>query len=214
MNQLYYFYLSLLLSVALMGWYRYRLLDRASRVICLLITATFIAESIAFYTGMVYRNNMPVYSIFNILQLMLICLYFNYSIDMFFKRHVGVWLAILVLVLGICNICFLQPLDQFNSYFLIFESVLVIFLCIFAYTRLLFTVEDLRLRAYPHFWFLSIGFAFWSFTLVNWAMYDYFIEQSQGDTHFVNLFIVFVNLLTYSGTGIVFYLYPYMIKKQ
>jgi len=214
MTQLYYIYLALLLGVSLMGWHRYRLFDKASRVVSLLITATFIAESIAFYAGRVYQNNMPVYSIFNILQLMLLCLYFNYSIDVFINRHIGAWLAVLVLVLGIGNISFLQPLDQFNSYFLIFESVLVIFLCIFAYTRLLFTVEDLRLTTYPHFWFLSIGFAFWSFTLVNWAMYDYFIEQLHGNTHLVNLFIVFINLLTYSGTGIVFYLYPNMIKKQ
>jgi len=206
----YYFYLLVLFVVFSCSLYRYKHLDKASRIFSLLIGLTFITETVAYIVARIYRNNMAVYSIFNPVQMFMYSLYFNYAIDVFRKRHIGIYIGIIASLLGLVSILYFQPITHFNSYFLIFEGITVIGMSLFAFFRLLLISDGLILYKYAHFWLMAILVSFWAVTFFDWSMYEYFSNQSKEPLWIVNLFILMENIVSYLAFGFVFLLYPKM----
>jgi len=95
------YYLALLISLfssglpVLFAIPRYRLLDKASKIIFLLLALAFVTECTAAIVAQHLHNNMSVYNISNLGQVFLISLYFNYCIYDFKKYNVGILIGIL-----------------------------------------------------------------------------------------------------------------------
>lgn len=189
---------------------RYKRLDLAAKIFCIFTGMAFTAESLAFFTARRYHNNMPVYAIYSLLEFGIISLYFNYSIEAFRRKNIGIYIGITGIMIGICNIIFLQPINTLNSYFLFVEGIAIITMSLFSFFQLLLHEEGLKLYAYPHFWFpVALSF-FWSITFLNWGLYDYFLAHIHEQVWIINLSILAVDIITYSTIGIVFFLYPKM----
>lgn len=190
--------------------YKFKIIDLPSRILCLLLGLTFISELTAFAAAKKYGNNLPVYAVFSIVQLVLVALYFNFTIDVFSKKNIGLYIGGLGIVVGILNSMFLQPVNTFNSNFLFFEGLCIIAMALFSFFRLLLMNDDLRLHQYPHFWFGVILVLFWSVTFLNWGLYDYYSIKFKNEVWKIGTSILVVNVFTYMAIGINFLIYHKM----
>jgi len=207
------FYVCLLFIVAVIALARYKVLDQASKVFCLLIVITSFTECIALYCSHFLHNNTQVYAIFNILQMVLTCLYFNYSIDVFYKWNLGYHFAALSIIAGVLNLIYLQPINTFSSYYLVFECLGVISMSLFSFFRLLLMHEQLRIKYYFHFWLPTCLIFFWSVTFFCWSLHDYLDHSGITNSWLLYLVIITTDILTYSSIGFLFLYYPKMKEK-
>ena len=154
------YYLSLLFASGC-GFIRFKRVDLASKILVVLVCCGFINEIAAYYLAIKYHTNMALYTVYAFIEFGLLCLYFNSVIDVFAKKNIGIYIAVGGIVLGVTNMIFVQHLDSLNSFFLLFESLMVIGMSLFAFFRLLLKHDSLTLYRYPHFWFISIILFFW-----------------------------------------------------
>jgi hypothetical protein len=212
-NVAYVSYLIALVFACICSLYRFKKIDAAARILSALMCCALINECAAYYLARQYHNNLPLYAFYCFLEYGLLCLYFNRIIDVFVKRGIGVYIAIGGISLGILNLVFIQNINTLNSYFLFFEDLSVIALSLFTFFRLLLKHDSLHLYRYPHFWFITILTFFWSITFLNWGLYDYFNLELRQEAWKINFGILLVGIVTYSGFGLVFLLYPKMRNK-
>lgn len=211
-NIQYYIFYVVIVTSLLLGLYRFKSMDKASKVFVVLLSITVLCELSAYYGSVKYHNNMPIYAIYSIVEFFMISIYFNQVIDVFRKQNIGYYIAMAGVILGVFNLIFFQGIYTLNSYFLIFEGICIIGMSLFSFFRLLLVNDQLKLYRYPHFWFATILAFFWSVTFLNWTLYDYLLIHFNSITWIVNLSIVIVNLVTYSAISCVFILYPKMQK--
>ncbi len=205
-----YIYLLSLLFASVCSISRFKKTDKASRILSILISCAFINESAAYLLAKIYHNNLALYNIYSLVEFGLLSLYFNYMIDVFIKKNIGFYVGIAGILMGILDLIFLQHLDSFNSYFLLFEALSVIGMSLFAFFRLLLKHDSLTLYKYPHFWFISILLFFWSITFLCWGLYDYINQTLRQSALNINTALAIVGIVTYVGLGCVFLLYPKM----
>lgn len=205
----YIYFLSLLFT-ALCGIWRYKKLDTASKILSILICCALINEYAAYYLAIKYKNNLALYDIYSIIEFGILCLYFNKVIDVFIEKKIGIYIGIGGIIFGIMNLIFIQHLNSFNSYFLLFEGLSVIGMCLFAFFRMLLKYDSLKLYKYPHFWFISIILFFWSITFLTWGLYEYITQQLRQSASNINTGLAIIGTITYCCLGCVFLLYPKM----
>ena len=207
-----YLYFATLLLAMICSLYRYKILDKASRIFSFFVVLSAIAEFIACFFAKKYHNNIPVYTIYSLIEFGFISLYFNYSIDVFISNKIGYYIGFAGITWGIINIIFLQGLNRMNSYFLIIEGLLIICMALFSFFRLFLKYDQLLLHRYHHFWFATILVFFWSITFFNWSFYEYFIIKHKEEMWIVNSSILIVNIITYLAISFVFILYSKMTR--
>jgi len=216
-NNTEYFYLhvSLLLGAILFsvlcGIFKFRTVDFPAKILCVLLGVTFLNEITASVFAIKYHNNLSVYSIFNIVQFVLLAAYFNFAIDVFRKSNIGLYIGIAGMAVGILNIVFLEPLGNFNTNFLLFEALCIIAMALFFFFRLLLVNDNFQLHRYPHFWFSVILVFFWSASFLCWGLYDYYIYLKKG-SKIISYSILAINLITYIAIGISFLSYHKMTR--
>lgn len=203
-----YTVIAMIIIAVVCGIYRYKYLDGASRILLLMISIGLSNEIIAYYFAKVYHNNMKVYNSYSIVELFILSLYFDKSIAIFQKWHIGIYIGSIGVVLGITNFLFLQSLSSFSTNYLLFEGFCIILMALIAFYYLLLNQDDLRLYRYPHFWFTSILLFFWSVTYVTWGIFP--IIHSKENVKLVGTFLSVVNAISYIAITLVFLLYPKM----
>ena len=205
---IYYVYLILLMLTCAISVFRFRKSELPLQILAVFLIVTFVTEVLAFLFARWQGNNMPVYGVYALLQSFLICAYFNYSIAVFRVGNTGIKIGGLSLLVGIANSIWLQPLNGSNIYFLYFEGILTIALVLFSFARLMLEESDQRLSSNPHFWIGITLVFFWSLTFCNWALYEYVFVKHNDYYWVVSLASLFINIITYSGLGLVFLFYP------
>ena len=182
--------------------------DRNVRFMSHLLGITAIIELASLIYAKRYHNNMPIYAVFNPVNCMLTCFYFNEAIDVFRRRHVGFIIGIVSLAVGITNLVFLQPINHLNNYYLFFEGILIISLSLLSYTRLTLAQynneKDVPLYHNLHFWIASILTFFWTTTFLSWGLYEFLSVKSPASMWLINLLIITVNIITYGSFSILF----------
>jgi len=204
----HYIYFTSLLFAGVYGVYRFHKLDTPARILVVLVCCDFINEIIAYYLAKKYHNNLPLYSIYSLIEFAFICVYFNETIDIFNKKKIGFYIGTIGVTLGVCNIIFFQPLNSLNSYFLLFEAILVIGMSLFAFFRLLLKEDTLQVFRYSHFWLTTILIFFWSSTFLYWGLIDYITLRLPQVVLKINFAELIVAILTYGSIGCIFLLYP------
>lgn len=215
-GELLYIHLSnsynlVLLLVSVFAVFNFRKMELASRIICVLIWIASITEVLAWYTAKHFHNNLPVYNIFSYLELTLVCLYFNYSIDTFRKRFIGYYIALAGILLGLLNTIFFQPLTTLNSNFIFVECLCIVSMSLYSFYRLLLVSNNLYLQNNTHFWVPCVLIFYWCTTLFSWGMYDFFAGLLQEKTAILNICLLMVNIITYLAYATIFFL-PSKIK--
>ena len=190
---------------------RYRHLDKALKVLCINFGITLLGESVAVYTALIFHNNMPVYALLGIADIVMTCIYFNYSIDCFRKNHVGYVLAGISVMAGILNFVFLQPLNSTNNNFTYWQGILVILLCIFSMIQYLRNSERNPYQSSIHFWISALLMIFWILSFLYWGLYEYLLEQFSGHQWVIDYMMVWICCATNICFSLILLLYR---KKQ
>jgi len=209
----YTYYISLLFACAC-GIQRFNKIDNASRIISILLCCAFLNEGAAYFLAKWQHNNLALHNIYCFIEFGLLSLYFNYIIDVFAKRNIGIYIGVAGVLISFFNAFYIQDVNVLNSYFLFFEGLAVIGMSFFAFFRLLVKNDGLNLFKYPHFWFLTILVFFWCITFMSWGLYDYINLKFQNTVFNINTILLAIGVITYTSLGIVFILYHKMQKKQ
>lgn len=202
-----FFYLGVLVFAFLSSLVRYKRVDRAAKILPTMLGVTLLSEFLGYVFAIKYHNNMPVYHFFAPTQLILIILYFSRSIDVLKTKKTWLYFSIIGIIAGIVNTLFLQPLDTFNTYYLLFEGICIISFCLFAFYRMLEN-DDTAVLNNPHFWVSCIFLFFWCTTYINWALYKILGTKMHQMMPFIGISIWIINIITYLGLASVFLFYP------
>lgn len=192
-----------LLSIAV-----FRTNDTASKIIGILVLVTFLNERVGNYYAYTHQNSNVIYGIFNPIQLLIVAIYFNFSIDLFRKKNIGIIIGIIGCIMGFIDY-YLLP-DKMNNVFLLSESVIIVAMCLYSFYRMLVIDDGLRLITYPHFWFTAIFLFFWTSLFLIWGLYDFLIEKVGVSADVFQIILLTVNVITYLAFGVVFLLYNKM----
>lgn len=190
--------------------YRWKNLNRPDKIIGLLLLITFISECISLYLTVSIRNNLYAYHIFNPLQLCLIALYYNYAIPFLKKRHIGIIIAILGVIVGLLNSVYLQPFGTFPSAFLLFEAFCIIILSLLSFYSILYE-EDYKITTNVQFWISVLFLIFWAFTFFLWGSYVSFTQVLKDKLSLIAGMIAGINFIFYPSLFIIFLFYRKMI---
>lgn len=203
----YYIAIALILSALLLAitgcLIYFKILDKASKIIAVYLVAAFITELLAFIGLLNNQYNISVYNSFSIIQYILLISYFGTLHNKYAYR--------ILLLIGvsfyIINHFFFQDFSsQPNSNFLAFESVTVVFLVLIYFYRQLSQKNSSYLLTH-HFWFNAILLTFWSFTLIIWVIGYTLHSPSLQLTRLLNYMMWAINIITYTGFGLVFLFY-------
>lgn len=194
----------ILIFALLSGLITYRYLDKSAKTILVLVALTLLVEQLATFFAYKFHNTNYVYGLFNPIQLYLILLYYNYSIDKFYGNNIAKIIGIICCILGLVNYFFIQSPEKMNNFFLLFESIIVIGFSLYAFYRMLLVDDNLILTHQPHFWITSIFLFFWTITFFIWGLYDYMTITLGVGVWLVHSLLIIANVINYVGFGIVF----------
>lgn len=192
------------------GIYNFKSLDKASRILLFLMLFTFIIESVADYFIVKYNNSNVVYGLFNPIQLLFIAAYYNYSIEGLKKSKIALLIGGVGTMFGFVNYIWIQTPFKMNNFFLLFESLIVIALSLYAFYKMLLEDEQLVLTKYQHFWLTSIQLFFWTATFFIWGLYNYMTVTLGIGASIIHIVLLSVNVIYYVGMGTVFLMYNKM----
>lgn len=204
-------YQIVVLIATIIGLIHYKRMDKASKVILWFIVVTFISETAAFSSAIIYNNNLLVYHIYNPIQFLIICYYYNLTIEAFKSRNIGLKLGIIGVLYSTLNTLYFQnPLREMNTNFLIPESILIIAMSLYSFYELLAS-ESYDVYSNNKFWFSAFLLTFWSFTFCYWLIGPS-LYKSTKNTLWLDIMIWAINVLCYSGFAIVFLSFRKMKK--
>lgn len=210
MRWLYILYLGCILACLLAGMRHFGKLDTPARIMSVLVGITLVSETIAYVAAKYYQNNLMVYAVFNVLQLTLLCLYFNYAIDLFKRFHIGVVAAVATIATGIFIARSLPHEAAFHSTFLMLEAFTIIVFSLFGLNSLLRRYRVVPIGKSPHFWFMLTWCTYWCLTGTAWSVYGYMSRNHPEYTSVLNFLLLILAMLTYVSMAFIFHQYPKM----
>lgn len=151
---LYYLNIMLISIAGLMGLLRWRRSDTAVRTFSTLILVIMLCELMAWWWAQRYGNNNVVYRAFDIVQIIVVCIYFNKAIHWMRRRDLGLWLAGGFLFLGLAEYLPHWQVNTSTNYFLLAEGLVILCLCTLLQVQLYRTPGPLPVTSFAHFWFI------------------------------------------------------------
>lgn len=210
---LYTIYLSVLSLLTLLAAWRFRQIDCATRMIALFVWLGLVTE-IAARLVILHAskpNNHPVYNISCLIEWLLICLYYNYSLSSLRRKHTGWYLGIGGIVFGIVNLTCLQAVTRMSSNFLFFECAGILSLSFYSIYKLVLIDDDnLQFQRKTNFWIPLILVFYQMSALWSWVAYKVYVEVDTHATSLLLLLLLLNSIITYSALFIILLLYPKM----
>ncbi len=198
--------LLLVLSIAVVtGSLNYRSMDIGTKIFYYLTILGLVSESLAYYAAFRYTDNLPVYNISSIIELFLLCLYFNYTIAIFRKRNLGWIIAVFSLIAGIINNFFIQSLYGITTNFLFYQAFVTITLSMISLSTFIKMDDPRQAKKEVHFWLPVILIFSWSFTYLLFSLIAFYEKNVPAG---VVLLLFLVSISTNMAIGLVFFFYP------
>lgn len=138
------------------GLLNLRSLSAASKTLCLYLGLCVLSEVTAFLMARLYRNNMPVFHVFNPLLFVVLAVYFQRVSPALQKWHLGYWSAGICVAIGVLNTTFSQPIGTMNSNYLLLEGLFACALAFAVLYDLLKDEDNVFIFRVPHFWITVI----------------------------------------------------------
>lgn len=203
-------YEALLLFTAASAISRWRFLSNADKWIAILLLITILQEGIAGVLRTLYVNNFITYHIYTPIELYFIINYFIRATRVKNATILGITLGLFAVLLSILNTIYLQGLKQWNSYYLLFEGIVVICFCLFSFYRILIR-DNVTPKNMALFWISSNFLFYWCLTFINVGMYPLIIGTTNLLRLLISTTLLYANLLFYAGIAIVFLRYKKLV---
>ncbi|WP_293299849.1 hypothetical protein [Pedobacter sp. UBA4863] len=197
-----------MLSTAIaIGLYNLRHMDRALKIVLLLLFVSLSSEILGIYAAYRFRNNIPVYNTYSIIEATLVCLYFNELFLVKKRKWIGNILAGIIFLSGIAYHLAYHPNNATSSIFLTIEGFLTIIFCL---TYIYKTALGVMPRRYQHIWISLVFLVYWTLTMLNWVSYDYLTIALPKHKWIIDHIIFLTSLLTNLCFTILFIRLPYL----
>jgi hypothetical protein len=198
----YYLYLGVLFVLSAISVIGKMTKGNGRRFLSLLFCCTFVSEVFAEILSRVIHNNLMVYHCFNPIQFLLISLYYNSIIPEFRRKKTGFYIGILGIMFALTNSLFIQTVNEFNSNYLLFESILIIAMSLHSFYSII-KRDDIDILKHEPFWISLVFLLFWSITYTYWGL-GYAFDTSEGHIFWIMIDILWiVNMLTYMGFAVI-----------
>jgi hypothetical protein len=206
----YVIYYLLVTVTTVVCWLCFAQQHKADKIISILMLVTLVEEIVSYCVLKVNKSNLPVYHFYSPVEFLLISLYFNYSLELFYKWNIGIIMGGLGIIFGAANTLFIQNLNSINSYFLLFEGTIIIAYCLMAFHQILLDEEHLPYR-FANFWIAAFLLLYWGITFTGWGVYaSTYNHKFALNTMFIQLLKI-SNYLFYAGLAVVFLSYKKLI---
>ncbi len=177
--------------------------------ICVLLVITVVQEAIAGFLSARHINNFLSFHIYTPIELFIVINYFVRATIIPNARAVGLYSGLFVVGLSIANTIFLQPYYKMNSYYLLFEGILIISLCLFSYYRLLIRDDVIPTRM-TVFWITTFYLFYWCLSYINLGMWTA-VKYSDAFAKVLGYSLYYANLLFYLSVMLVFLFYKKLV---
>lgn len=202
----YFYYLTLLFIVALLGLLNRKKVSKRYIALTVLVTIVFLSEVLSRILALKDGSSMPIYHVLAILECVL---YWNIYKNVFRSKSIS-FLYLATGIICISNSLFVQELSVFPTNSMIALSFAVITSALFHLKRMLEHADDSSLLRNPDFWF-NIGtifffsITFFAFGLMNIGMHllPYWIYD----------LIYAANIVLYTCYGVSIYLNSQIVTK-
>lgn len=201
---LIFIYYTIILFVAITAIVKYKQLDKALRSIAILLMLTVLSESLSYIAlaleEHVFRNG--VYHIFSIIQLILVSMFFIYTIGLKHSKRYIILASAISITMGTLNMFFLQTIARLNSYMLMFESFAIISMTLYyIYLRI---KKDMVINMFKqaHFIISLLLLLLWSGSFFFWAFISVLYDEGWAYTTTVTNVHLIINILVYLGIGL------------
>jgi len=194
----------------IIGVFRYRAMDLGTKIFFYLSVLGLVVESLAYYMAFRYHNNLIAYNLSNIIELFLISVYFNYTIESFRKRNIGLIIGLVGVIAGIVNNFFIQSIYGITHFFLFYQSLVIITLSITSLAAFLKPEDSRQIKNEVHFWLPVILIFSWSLSYLFFSVINFYSVKLKVVAPEVILALFLIGVLTNIAVAIIFFLYPKM----
>lgn len=201
---LFYFSLLVIFATITLALKRYRYIDRPLKIFLGLLVSSFLSELAGIYSEYLYNNKAPVYHIFSILELFLICTYYIYCIKNNSQLPLVLSAFLMSILLGLGNLVFFQKFTEYNTNMLMIECVIIIGMSLFSLFKIVQKEDVISIVTYPHFHITIAMLLLWTSTFFFWAFLNYFKTSNAFNYEVIGTGQVIVNLIIYCYIGFVF----------
>ena len=169
------------------------------RPVVVLFVLTLLAESLSYYFGKYYRNNMPVAHIFNPIQLTVWAYYFYKNFYNIQAKKIIKWGAIAMILFSIINTLFIQHIKTFPDNFIKLETMVLIIAGAYLFIQQLELPSGINIFKEPFFvtsvailWFNLLSFLF--FLLLAYMMANKISTVTMRALHFYYNYVYYILL--------------------
>jgi uncharacterized membrane protein len=200
----------ILLASVVIVFSRWKILSAPDKWIGVLLPITLVQELLEGYYMYNYKPNFFTYHIYTPIEVFIIVNYFLRSSRIQNDKQVGFIAGVGAVVLSVVNTVLFQPIDQINSYYLLFEGTVVIGLCMLSFYKLLVR-EDVIPRKMVVFWVTVCFLFYWCLSYTNLGLWGAVIGQATLFAKILRWALFFANMLFYLALAIVFARYKKLI---
>lgn len=190
--------------------YRFSARTANLKILGLFLAASLFSELVAFFFVLKFNNNLPVFHVLSPLLFLILICYFN-RISITIKRyHLGMILGVIGVLVSLVNTWWLQPINTFNSNYLLFQGLCI---CLMGFIALHDFEEDevnLYLHRKPDFW-VCIVFLSQQIGMYCTYILIHALEMSGAENDsitFVYSLHFILSIIGYLAVGIIFLLFP------
>jgi hypothetical protein len=180
----------------------------------------YLISSVIFATGsaifaVVFHNNLWFSSIMNLVQFVILSIYYQYLIKNTVVKQLIKILQAPAVVVFFLDFFKLEGMMTFNSIFATIRTFLLLSYGILFFIQLLFdedlVKEAIFINTLPNFWFNAGLFIYLCATFLHYLTFNFFMKHGVANSHMVILSLVFISGII---EGILFYIGLLKAKKQ
>lgn len=199
----------------LVGFKKLRILDRSLKMFLLFALSSFIGELSAFFSANIYKNNLPVYNTFHILNVTILCFYFKEHFQLKVSKRRINYLIGFNLIVWLFTILYIHSISSINSTFLAYQGVLTIGFSVYLMEDIVSqrSREFFKLKTSCHFWIAFLLLIYWCFSIMQWILYRFFSAETMGFCY-LELSLIIINMAINFCFALIFIQYPKMIQSN
>jgi hypothetical protein len=151
-------------------------LDRMISIIVLLCIFSFANDLLSLTFAKMRSNNMPLAHAYGLLEGLLLIKFFHYLLG--WKKSTWTFVAATYALLYVADSIFLESIFSFNAWSRSGEALLMIVLCVMAFSMFYSKEEDIFIEKSPHFWIVIGILTYFSGALFSFLLSTDMLSQS------------------------------------
>lgn len=206
---LYASYMILLGICIVVGTLIWRRSLGATRIFYVLIVVIACSEIAALVSEILTGSNDQVYNVTDIIQAVILFWYFGTAIR---KDWLRLILCMFTIGFGIYNYYWLQFEDIINNYFLLWNGIAAVCLCLYIMLKLYQRDGAAGLPKFASFWIAAVVLFYWVVNLMSLQVFNALLLENLEYAVLINVVHLSSNIICYAAIALIFYKTPILIQ--